>query len=225
MNEQQENDDSSSIIRVLDKKSSLMQQSLQLVFATFCIILLFFYSNGLSIIKTNQIQTLSAAQLPKTNKQILGFSAQKESQAFPVRLKIPKINVDAAIKSVGITPKGEMEVPNNIVDVAWFALGPRPGERGSAVIAGHLVGDNSEAGVFVNLYKLNAGDKLYVKDDKGKSIIFTVRGSHVYDPGYADDVFSSSDSAHLNLITCDGIWDGAKKSYTKRLVVFADITE
>lgn len=225
MNEQQKNDDSSSIIRVLDKKSSLMQQLLQLVFATFCIILLFFYTNGLSIIQTNQTQTLSAAQHPKTNKQILGLAAQKESQAFPVRLKIPKINVDAAIKSVGITPKGEMEAPNNTVDVAWFALGPRPGEKGSAVIAGHLVGENREAGVFSNLYKLNAGDKLYVKDNKGKSIIFTVRETHTYNPGYADDVFSSSDSAHLNLITCDGIWDGAKKSYTKRLVVFADIME
>jgi LPXTG-site transpeptidase (sortase) family protein len=225
MNEQQENDDSSSIIRVLDKKSSLMQQSLQLVFATFCIILLFFYSNGLSIIKTNQIQTLSAAQLPKTNKQILGFSAQKESQAFPVRLKIPKINVDAAIESVGITSKGEMEAPNNTVDVAWFALGPRPGEIGSAVIAGHLNNETGKEGVFNNLHKLQSGDKLYIEYAKATSIAFVVREIREYNPGYADNVFSPNDNAHLNLITCDGVWDEANKTYSKRLVVFADITE
>lgn len=101
---------------------------------------------------------------------------------------------------------------------------PRPGERGSAVIAGHLDGVNGEAGVFTNLDKLKVGDKLYVEDDKKISTMFVVREIRTFDPGYADDVFGRSDSAHLNLITCDGVWDGTKKSYTKRLVVFADVT-
>jgi len=92
-----------------------------------------------------------------------------------------------------------------------FDLGPRPGERGSAVIAGHLDGKNGEAGVFVNLDKLKTGDKLYVEDGKGTSTTFIVRGSHAYNPGYADDVFSGTNSAHLNLITCDGVWDELKK--------------
>jgi hypothetical protein len=35
----------------------------------------------------------------------------------------------------------------------------------------------------------------------------------------------SNDKAHLNLITCDGVWDVTKKSYSKRLVVFADIAD
>lgn len=148
----------------------------------------------------------------------------KTSPGLPVRLVIPAIDVNSSIQSVGVNTRGEMEVPSNTVDVAWFKLGPRPGERGSAVIDGHVDGKNGEAGVFTNLYKLKQGDKLYVEDGSGTTTTFVVRESRTYDPGYSDDVFSRSDGTYLNLITCDGVWDGAKKSYTKRLVVFSDIT-
>jgi LPXTG-site transpeptidase (sortase) family protein len=141
---------------------------------------------------------------------------------IPVLLTIPVINVLAAAQQVGVTESGNMDVPGNTVDVAWFKLGPRPGEKGSAVIAGHLDGTNGEAGVFIDLYKLKKGDMVYVKDDTGTTITFVVRESRIYNPGYAEEVFSSNDGVHLNLITCDGAWNGSAKSYSKRLVVFAD---
>lgn len=149
--------------------------------------------------------------------------ATQTSQALPVRLKIPSINVDAAIEYVGFTSNREMEVPKNTVDVGWFEPGIRPGEKGSAVIAGHFNGKNGETGVFADLYKLKMGDKLYIEDSKGITTTFIVRESRTYDPGLAGDVFSADNGiAQLNLITCDGVWDGVKKSYNKRLVVFTD---
>lgn len=158
---------------------------------------------------------------------ILNLGANKkstsQSQGFPVRLTIPVINVNAKIQQLGITPKGEMEVPINSVDVGWYKLGPRPGKKGNAVIAGHFNGTNDEPGVFFNLYQLKKGDKIYVKDDRERTTTFVIRENRIYDPGYANDVFISNDNSHLNLITCDGVWDGAKNSYSKRLVVFADI--
>jgi LPXTG-site transpeptidase (sortase) family protein len=146
------------------------------------------------------------------------------SPGSPMRLIIPAININADIQPLGVTPRGEMEIPSNTFDVGWFKLGSRPGEKGSAVIAGHFDGENGEAGVFSNLYELKSGDKLYIEDGKGTVTPFVVRESRTYDPGYAEEVFNSDDSSHLNLVTCDGQWDGAKKSYNKRLVVFADIT-
>lgn len=145
--------------------------------------------------------------------------------AVPVRLIIPILNIRAVIELVGVTPSGQMAVPDNTIDVGWFKLGPRPGEKGSAVIAGHFDGENGEPGVFINLYKLKKGDKVIVEDGKENSVVFIVRESRTYNLGYADDVFNSTDSAHLNLITCDGLWDGTKKSYSKRLVVFTDIVK
>ena len=59
-------------------------------------------------------------------------------QGLPVRLKIPIINVDSAIEDALITPDGKMDVPAGSVNVAWFALGPPPGQVGSSVIGGHF---------------------------------------------------------------------------------------
>lgn len=141
------------------------------------------------------------------------------------RLKIPKINVDAAVESVGLTPSGAMDVPKVPADTAWLDIGPRPGNTGSAVIAGHYgPWKNGEVSVFDDLNKLSKGDSLYIEDEKGKTTAFVVRESKRYNPNEeVSEVFNSNDGkSHLNLITCDGVWNEASKSYSKRLVVFTD---
>lgn len=142
----------------------------------------------------------------------------------PVRLKIPGINVDAVIEPVGLTPQGAMDVPRDPAGAAWFELGPRPGENGSAVVAGHYGWKNGIPAVFDNLHKLQKGDRLYVEDEGGVVTTFVVRELRRYsDNADAPDVFSSSDGAsHLNLVTCEGVWDKTEKSYSNRLVVFTD---
>jgi len=143
---------------------------------------------------------------------------------FPMHLRIPEINVDADIEYVGLTSGGAMGVPKNQDNVAWFKLGQRPGEDGSAVIAGHYGLKNGKGSVFDSLHKLIKGDKLYIEDDKGKIITFVVREIKSYNPqADATEVFNSSDGkSHLNLITCEGTWDKISKSYSQRLVVFTD---
>lgn len=181
-----------------------------IAFAIFSSLLLFYL--------TQAAREKSVSQSSALQSRVLG----KVSPGVPVRLTIPAINVNAAIEEVGVTQSGDMEVPSNTVDVGWFKLGYRPGEKGSAVIAGHFDGKNGEPAVFTDLYKLKEGDKLYIEDDTGATTSFVVRESRTYKPGYAEEIFSVNDRAHLNLITCDGVWDGVKKSYSKRLVVFAD---
>jgi len=153
------------------------------------------------------------------------FTKQEQvSSDLPIRLKIPGINVDATIEYVGLTPDGAMDAPMGPRNVAWFDLGPRPGEEGSAVIAGHSGWRNSVPAAFDNLHKLRKGDKIYVQDEKGAIITFVVRESRLYNPEVsASDVFNSNDGkAHLNLITCEGVWDKISKTYSKRLVIFTD---
>jgi LPXTG-site transpeptidase (sortase) family protein len=116
-----------------------------------------------------------------------------------------------------------MDVPVNTGDVGWFYLGTRPGETGSAVIAGHFDKADGTGSVFADLNKLKQGDRVYVIGEDGSTTTFAVQGSREYDAGFADEVFSRNDGVYLNLITCDGVWDGAKKSYNKRLVVFTSI--
>ena len=141
------------------------------------------------------------------------------------RLKIPVINVDAKIDSMGVTKDGAMESPSGAQDVGWFAFGPRPGENGSAVLAGHYGRwKNGDVSVFDNLHTLQPGDKLYVQDKDGVTITFIVRQLRTYDKN--DDtsqVFISDDGvSHLNIIACAGVYDETLKTYSSRLVVFAD---
>ena len=144
---------------------------------------------------------------------------------LPMRLEITKIGVNTTVDSVGLLPDGAMDMIKSVDNVAWFAPGPRPGEEGNAVIGGHYNGgkDNTIS-VFDNLNKLQIGDKLYIKDDNNVTVSFVVREIRIYDQNAdATDVFVSEDGkAHLNLITCDGVWDSVSKTYSGRLVVFTD---
>lgn len=152
------------------------------------------------------------------------FLGTEASEGIPVRIKIPKIKVDAAVEYVGLTESGAMDVPKGPSNAAWFDLGTRPGEVGSAVIDGHSGYKDNKPAVFDNLYKLKKGDKISVLDEKGMTVNFVVREIRKYNPNAdAADVFSSNDTkAHLNLITCTGFWNKIWKSHSERLVVFTD---
>jgi LPXTG-site transpeptidase (sortase) family protein len=101
-------------------------------------------------------------------------------QALPVRLQIPSIKIDAAIQYVGLTGSGSMEVPQGRADVAWYKFGPRPGDLGSAVIAGHRGRPHAPRTVFDNLSKLHKGDLVYVRESDGRVISFVVRETRIY---------------------------------------------
>jgi LPXTG-site transpeptidase (sortase) family protein len=153
-----------------------------------------------------------------------GAGQTKTVLGSPVRLKIPSINVDAALDYVGLTPQGDLGVPTGPTNAAWYDRSPRPGEVGNAVIDGHFGWVNNIPAVFDDLHKLQAGDSIYIVDDRGATIAFVVRDIQMYDQNASESaVFVSNDSkAHLNLITCEGTWNEAQKSYSNRLVVFAD---
>ncbi|MFA6447281.1 MAG: class F sortase [Patescibacteria group bacterium] len=166
----------------------------------------------------NSVPTAEAATNGKS------FQLKTAATGLPVRILIPKIRVNALINQVGLVADGSMGVPKLPRDTAWYKLGPKPGEAGSAVISGHVNWLYGAKGSFEYLKVLKPGDKIVVQNDKGESISFVVRTSRTLDrEANATDVFYSYDGkAHLNLVTCAGAWDKTAKAYSKRLVVFAD---
>lgn len=171
-----------------------------------------------AIIATTSPSTAVGTTSPVGNIQV----------GLPVRLTIPKISVDAGFQYNGLKSDGTMEIPNNVTDVGWFTGSVHPGDKGVAVVTGHVAqirgGVMTKSGVFKKLNELHAGDKLYVTNDKGITTTFVVRESRNYDPqADATDVFTAKDDGtHLNLITCEGIWNQTQLSYSQRLVVFTD---
>lgn len=199
----------------------LSKQALLLLVVAGCVLtaaLFFYIHTGKSAHQVNSTPPIAAHVV--TPPKI----AQAAPVNLPVRLKIPGISVEAAIEYMGLTADGAMDTPKGPDNVGWYKLGQRPGEIGSAVITGHFGWRNHLPAAFDNLHKLQAGDILYVEDEKGASTTFVVRELRQY--GKNDDtkeVFGSRDGkAHLNLITCEGTWNAVSKSYSNRLVVFAD---
>lgn len=149
-------------------------------------------------------------------------AAPEPSFGVPVLLRIPSINIEAPVVTVGLTEAGDMDSPEGAENTGWYELGPRPGEQGSAVIAGHS-GYRTGPAVFDDLGDVKPGDSIYVVDEAGTTIVFTVRESRLYDPdARPEEVFLSDEGRHLNLITCTGPWDSSAGSHSKRLVVFSD---
>lgn len=160
-----------------------------------------------------------------TNTPVSGSSSNQQVTADPARFVIdtPAIKVNAPVEYVGLTAERAMEAPKGWWNVGWYELGPKPGEQGNAVIAGHLDSDSGPA-VFWQLDKVRVGDEVRVVDVQGSTIRFRVREIQVY---YNEDapltkIFGRSDRAHLNLITCDGFFDRNAGIYDRRLVVYTD---
>jgi len=79
----------------------------------------------------------------------------------PVRVQIPSIGVDVELMDLGVQADGRLEVPPTGFPAGWFTGAPTPGERGPAVIAGHVDWGGSP-GVFYALRHVVVGDEIDV---------------------------------------------------------------
>jgi sortase A len=142
----------------------------------------------------------------------------------PVKISIPAVGIDGKVVSVGITQKGNMAVPEKYEDVGWYRFGASPGQKGNAVLAGHLDNGKGEPAVFYNLSNLKIGDDVFVESDGGEKLQFIVREIRLvdYNSPPLEEIFGRSDKERLNLITCDGTWIPELKMYSERLVVFTE---
>lgn len=152
-------------------------------------------------------------------------AARPVSAGLPLRIRIPAIQVNAPVESMGLKKNGEMAVPAGPKEVSWYKLGPRPGQAGNAIISGHYGWRDGIRAAFDNLRVLKRGEIVRVDTADGKTLEFKVRESRLYK--YTEnppEIYKAADSgAHLVLITCSGTWIKAKKTYANRLVVFADL--
>jgi sortase A len=167
-------------------------------------------------------------QLKINSQSVKGVNTeaiQKIEVATPQILDIPSAKVHATIESVGLDAKKRMDVPKQNEHVGWYSLGPKPGAIGNAVLDGHLDTATGAPAVFYYLEDINIGDTITVTDQKGQVFHFVVtnKQSYPWDNFPLDDIFGPSNTAHLHLITCQGIWNETSHNYSQRLVVSADL--
>ncbi len=154
-----------------------------------------------------------------TNKNV----TQTYLATYPKQLRIPLIKVDAKIQYVGIAKNEKMATPNNFTDVGWFQNGVIPGDKGSAVIDGHVDNGLAFPAVFADLNKLKIGDDIYVDTIGGNALHFKVINIKNYDAeAKTNEIFDQNDGNYLKLITCAGVWSILHHTHNQRLVVTAE---
>lgn len=146
--------------------------------------------------------------------------------ATPTQVVIPAIGVAAPMTTVGPEPDGGIGAPPpEDSDLAgWYTGAPTPGERGTAVIDGHV--DNmSGPAVFYGLGSLRKGDRVEVSRSDGTTAVFTVYGVELFAknrfPG--DRVYGDTGRPELRVITCGGGFT-RRHGYDGNVVVFARLS-
>lgn len=143
------------------------------------------------------------------------------SHWLPVKLVIPRISVDATIEPRGLDTNKNLDTPRDFHDVAWYRLGPAPGQPGNALINGHVNWWTGSA-VFTHLSQLRRGDEVIVLREDGSRAVFRVTSRTTVAAGArVASLFAPSSVATLTLITCTGVWDRARGTDTQRLLVSA----
>ena len=142
--------------------------------------------------------------------------------ARPVYLSIPVIGVHTRLIRLGLTAQGTLQVPATTSVAGWYTGGPRPGQVGSAVIAGHI-DSYLGPGVFFRLRLLRPGDHVYVRHAGGTLAVFRVYAEHSYPKDHfpTDKVYGPAPDPELRLITCGGTFNPAIGSYLNNVVVYA----
>ncbi|MEU0744252.1 class F sortase [Streptomyces sp. NPDC006134] len=146
--------------------------------------------------------------------------------AVPDRVRIPAIQVDAPMMPVGLDADGWVGAPPpqdpNLA--GWFTGAVSPGEKGTAVVVGHV--DNKQGpAVFYGLGALKKGNKVEISRQDGKTAEFEIYGIEVFrkDDFPGDRVYASKGSPELRVITCGGGYS-RQNGYEGNVVAFARLT-
>jgi LPXTG-site transpeptidase (sortase) family protein len=155
-----------------------------------------------------------------------GASKKYLPESMPTHLSIPSIDMDTNLTQVGKNPDGTMEVPADHHVAGWYRYSPTPGERGPAVITGHV---NSYKGpsVFANLSQLKNGQVIKIKREDGKVAKFKVVAVKQFPQNSfpTEEVYGDIKHAGLRLITCSGNFNYLTRQYSDNTVVFASYIE
>jgi sortase (surface protein transpeptidase) len=155
-----------------------------------------------------------------------GFQPARKYQAtsVPARLEIPSIHVASALARLGQAADGTVEVPSRWEVAGWYALGPRPGDPGSAVILGHVDSTRGPA-VFYRLRELRPGDEIDITRADRSSVRFVVERTAQYLKTRfpTDEVYYPTLTPALRLVTCGGQFDFTTGHYRSNIIVFATI--
>ena len=142
--------------------------------------------------------------------------------ARPRRIRIPAIGVWARVIPLRLEPDGTMQTPDNVAETGWYEPGREPGERGPAVVVGH-VNDVGGPGIFPGCASLRRGDWIRIGRADGSVVRFRVEGLERWPKAAFPTrrVFGNTHRATLRLVTCSGNFDPSTGHCVDNTIVYA----
>ena len=178
-------------------------------------------TNAPSVASTDAVtvQPVTVTARVKRHKPVARISFLARSR--PIHLSIPTLHLSVPLSELGINKDGSVQVPTNFNEPGWYKFGPAPGQRGSAVILGHVDTFRGPA-VFFYLRNLRPGSQIVVQLADHKVVHFAVLGLRMYTKGQFPErvVYGPRSYSALQLVTCGGVFDHATGHYLSNLVVF-----
>jgi sortase (surface protein transpeptidase) len=165
---------------------------------------------------------------PSVPKAVENFRSTRrvESVGRPRKIRIPVIDVNSALEPLGKNPDGTIEVPQDWQTAGWYTGGARPGQRGPAVILGHVDSKMGPA-VFYRARELSRGDKIFVDQAGGQTATFVVDRVERFPKERfpTSAVYFPTLKPVLRLVTCGGAFDESVGHYKDNVIVFAKFAE
>jgi LPXTG-site transpeptidase (sortase) family protein len=147
---------------------------------------------------------------------------------LPVTLHIAKIGVNSSLVPLCLNPDRTVMVPpvDHPEQAGYYALGYRPGDKGSAVILGHVDGDR-QLGVFHSLSRLTKGDKIVVDRADGSKVTFAVDKTETIlkDDFNPAKVYGPAAQPELKLISCGGRYSKLADGYLANVITSAHLVK
>lgn len=145
---------------------------------------------------------------------------------------IPSAQMKASIVKLGVVGANRaLGAPDNPDVVGWWKDGPKPGEPGNVLLAGHrdYTDRKRNVGTAVAWFLPNTqpGDFIILRDNAARmDYLYTVREatSLPWDSPDGAAYLESSTTPILTFVTCEGSFDKENFNYSNRRVVVAHFT-
>lgn len=153
------------------------------------------------------------------------IAATQQARTTPVdgyAVAVPKIGMQSTLIPLGLNPDRTIQVPplDNVAQAGYYDGGPKPGDKGPAVILCHVNG-GGKPGCGARFADLVEGDKIEVSTPADGATFVVYKRQTVDKRKFPTaSVYSDTPGPELRLITC-GPGEVVGRDYVLQTIVYA----
>ncbi len=143
----------------------------------------------------------------------------------PINVSLPSQHASGSVVPIGVDDNEALAIPKDVRTAGWYQFGPKPGQPGSAVLAGHVDDHLQGVGLFAVIGDLDIGDEVVITDAGHVQRTFRVIAREEWHKTQVPmaRLFARTGPPRLVLLTCGGDFDRDTLSYVDNIAVTAEL--